>query len=98
MSILSAIIHAIMGAFSNHLTPAELEVELDKRAKLNPEKLDWRSSIVDLMKLTNQDSGLGARQELARELGYTGRLDGSAEMNIWLHTQVMKRLREGGVT
>jgi len=98
MSILGAIINAITGAFSNTLTPMELEAELDKRAKLNPEKLDWRNSIVDLMKLTNQDSSLSVRQELAKELGYTGALDGSAEMNIWLHVQVMKRLREGGVT
>ena len=50
-------------------------------------KLNWKQSIVDLMKLLRLDSSLGARKQLARELGYTGALDGSAEMNIWLHKQ-----------
>lgn len=94
MSILSSIIHAILSPFTRPLTKAELEVELDKRAKANPERLDWRNSIVDLMKLTNQDSSLTARKALALELGYTGPTDGSADMNIWLHAQVMRRLEE----
>jgi hypothetical protein len=51
---------------------------------------------VDLMKLLKLDSGLGARKQLARELGYTGALDGSAEMNVWLHKQVMTKLAESG--
>jgi len=94
MSILGNIFHAIFGAFTQPLTRYELDVELDKRAKANPEKLDWRNSIVDLMKLTNQDSSLEARKELAKELGYTGSLDGSADMNIWLHSQVMTKLAD----
>ena len=59
-------------------------------------KYNWRQSIVDLMKLLDLDSSLGARKELAQELGYKGALDGSAEMNVWLHKQVMEKLAEGG--
>jgi len=59
-------------------------------------KLNWRSSIVDLMKLLDIDSSLSNREELARELGYTGALGGSAEMNIWLHKAVMRELAKNG--
>ena len=57
---------------------------------------NWRQSIVDLMKLLDLDSSLGARKQLAQELGYTGALDGSAEMNVWLHKQVMEKLAASG--
>jgi hypothetical protein len=57
---------------------------------------NWKQSIVDLMKLLDLDSGLGARKQLAQELGYTGALDGSAEMNVWLHKQVIAKLMESG--
>ena len=57
--------------------------------------LNWRTSIVDLMKLTGMDPSLANREELATELGYTGEKDGSAEMNEWLHTAVMNKLRNG---
>ena len=60
------------------------------------QKLDWRNSIVDLMKLLNLDSSLQNRQELAKELKYTGNTDDSASMNIWLHKQVMQKLAENG--
>ena len=60
------------------------------------EDFDWRKSIVDLMKLLKLDSGLAARKQLAQELGYSGALDGSAEMNVWLHKQVMTKLAESG--
>jgi uncharacterized protein with von Willebrand factor type A (vWA) domain len=60
------------------------------------EDFDWRKSIVDLMKLLKLDSSLSARKELAQELGYSGALDGSAEMNLWLHRQVMTKLAESG--
>ena len=63
--------------------------------KGNPD-LNYRSSIVDLMKLLGMDSSLDNRKELATELGYTGDKDGSAEMNIWLHKAVMKKLEENG--
>ena len=64
-------------------------------SKGNPD-LNWRSSIVDLMKLLDLDSSLENRKELATELGYTGDKDGSAEMNIWLHKAVMKQLATQG--
>jgi hypothetical protein len=57
---------------------------------------NWKQSIVDLMKLLDLDSSLAARKELAQELGYTGKLDGSAEMNTWLHKEVMNKLMESG--
>ena len=59
--------------------------------KGNPD-LNYKSSIVDLMKLLDMDSSLDNRKELATELGYTGDKDGSAEMNIWLHKEVMRKL------
>ena len=60
------------------------------------EKLDWRHSIVDLMKLLDLDSNLAARKTLAGELHYTGNTDNSATMNVWLHKQVMAKLAENG--
>jgi len=65
-------------------------------ASQNKERLDWRRSIVDLMKLLNLDSGLSARKELAKELNYTGNTNDSAAMNVWLHKQVMIKLAENG--
>jgi len=70
----------------------DVAAHLDMLASGNPQKLDWRSSIVDLMKLVGMESSLQERKELATELGYTGELNGSAEMNIWLHKQVMREL------
>lgn len=58
--------------------------------------LNWRTSIVDLMKLTGMDSSLAERKELAGELGYTGDTSDSASMNIWLHKQVMQKIRDNG--
>ena len=69
---------------------------LDKAVAAQKEKLDWRRSIVDLMKALNIDSSLGARKELAKELGYTGDMNDSASMNIWLHKQVMAKLAANG--
>jgi hypothetical protein len=58
--------------------------------------LNWRTSIVDLMKLVGMESSLQERKDLAMELGYTGELEGSAEMNIWLHKAVMRELAANG--
>jgi hypothetical protein len=69
---------------------------LTKLAANNKEKLDWQKSIVDLMKLLNLDSNLTARKQLATELHYTGDMNDSASMNIWLHKQVMQKLAENG--
>ncbi|MGK6354856.1 DUF3597 domain-containing protein [Sphingomonas sp. DT-207] len=77
--------------------PVDVEQVLEGIAagKGNPD-LNWRQSIVDLLKLLDIDSSLDARKELAEELGYTGARDGSAEMNIWLHKQVMNQLEANG--
>jgi len=60
------------------------------------QKLNWRTSIVDLMKLTGMDSTLAERRELAGELGYTGDTSDTASMNIWLHKQVIQRIKDNG--
>ena len=69
---------------------------LTDMASKSPQKLDWRHSIVDLMKLLGLDSGLQARRQLAEELGYGGGSGDSAVMNVWLHKQVMRKLAENG--
>ena len=75
---------------------ADVEAMIAKIEQSRGVKYNWRQSIVDLMKLLDLDSGLAARKQLAQELGYTGALDGSAEMNIWLHKQVMEKLAASG--
>ena len=60
------------------------------------EKLEWRTSIVDLMKALDIDSSLAARKDLAKELGYSGDMNDSASMNVWLHKQVMSKLAANG--
>ena len=69
---------------------------LDKAVAAKKEKLEWRTSIVDLMKALDIDSSLNARKQLAKELGYTGDTNDSASMNIWLHKQVMSKLAANG--
>jgi hypothetical protein len=69
---------------------------LDKAVAAKHEKLEWRTSIVDLMKALDIDSSLAARKELAKELGYTGDSNDSASMNVWLHKQVMAKLAANG--
>ena len=69
---------------------------LDAAVKAKGEKLEWRTSIVDLMKALDIDSSFTARKELAKELGYTGDSNDSASMNIWLHKQVMTKLAANG--
>ena len=59
-------------------------------------QLNWRTSIVDLLKLLNLDSSLDSRKALAKELGYTGDTGDSAQMNIWLHKEVMAKLEANG--
>src|SRR6516164_7011370 len=83
-------------AAAKPISKADVEAILAKLADEQDEDLDWKSSIVDLMKLLKLDSGLGARKQLAQELGYTGALDGSAAMNVWLQKQVMTKLAESG--
>jgi Domain of unknown function (DUF3597) len=76
--------------------PVDVAAILTKLAASNKERLDWKKSIVDLMKLLKLDSSLAARKELADELHYTGDKKDSATMNIWLHKQVMLKLAENG--
>ena len=81
------------------MTREEVEAMIQKKAdETGRSNYNWKQSIVDLMKLLDLDSSLAARKELAQELGYKGALDGSAEMNVWLHKQVMDKLAEGGGT
>ncbi len=80
------------------LSSVDLAVLMESKAAVAGQKLNWRTSIVDLMKLLSLDSRLGARKELATELGYTGDMNDSATMKIWLHKQVMKKVVENGGT
>jgi hypothetical protein len=77
-------------------SPVDVTAIMDQLAAQATQKLNWRTSIVDLMKLINLDSSLAARKELAQELHYTGDMNDSAAMNIWLHKQVMTKLAENG--
>ena len=77
--------------------PVDVEAILEAAVQAKGAKLNWRESIVDLMKALDLDSSLAARKELAADLNYTGTAaDGSAEKNIWLHKALMKSLAENG--
>ena len=88
------------GAAGGSAAPAAATVDvapiLDKAVAAKKEKLEWRTSIVDLMKALDIDSSFAARKDLAKELGYTGDSNDSASMNIWLHKQVMAKLAANG--
>ncbi len=84
------------GAASATMAEVDVKALLDDMASKNSQKFNWKTSIVDLMKLLDLDSSLGERKELARELGYTGDMNDSATMNIWLHKQVMNKLAANG--
>ena len=97
----SAATTAVTGgaAKAQPMTREQVEASIQKVADTSGHKdYNWKQSIVDLMKLLNLDSSLTARKQLAQELGYTGALDGSAEMNVWLHKQVMTKMMENGGT
>jgi len=90
---------AVTGTKPKPMTREEVEAMIQKKADATGRSnYNWKQSIVDLMKLLDLDSSLNSRKQLAQELGYTGALDGSAEMNIWLHKQVMTKLMETGGT
>ena len=76
--------------------PVDVEAVLNGMAQKNSEKLNWRTSIVDLMKLVGIDSGSSARKALAEELHFSGDTNDSASMNVWLHKQVMKKIADNG--
>ncbi|SEN14970.1 protein of unknown function [Duganella sp. CF517] len=84
-------------AAAKPVTPlVDVEAILTTMQQQNSQPLNWRTSIVDLLKLLNLDSSLASRKELADELHYTGDKNDSASMNIWLHKQVMIKLSENG--
>ena len=98
-SSVSAATAAVTGgaAKPQPITREQAEAMIQKIADGTGRKnYNWKQSIVDLMKLLDLDSSLAARKQLAQELGYTGALDGSAEMNVWLHKQVIAKFMETG--
>lgn len=96
MSLFETIVTAIWAAIDGRpaMTRPELEASLDELAIRNPERLDWRHSVVDLLKLTHQDSSQLARERLAAELGYQGHFNGDPAMNTWLHERIMADLEQ----
>jgi len=110
MSILGSIISGIFGKSATAAAPGtaakpasapkgsvDVAAILDDLAAHSEDNdLDWRKSIVDLMKILKLDSGFAARKQLAQELHYMGSTKNSAEMNMWLHKQVMAKLVENG--
>jgi hypothetical protein len=78
------------------LSEGGLEAQLTQMSAKNPQKLNWQTSIVDLMKLVGLDPSLANRKELAQELGYKGDTADSAAMNVWLHKEVMAKLAASG--
>ncbi len=80
----------------NSQPTVDVEAILTEKAKQSPEKLNWQTSIVDLLKLLGLDSSLDSRKQLAKELGYSGDTGDSATMNVWLHKQVMQKLAANG--
>jgi hypothetical protein len=84
------------GTGGKGLSQVDVDKVVTELASKKKEKLDWKKSIVDLMKVLDLDSSLKNRQELAKELGYTGDMNDSAKMNIWLHKQVMIKLADNG--
>lgn len=78
------------------MTVVDVEEMLEAKAKTFSRKVNWRTSIVDLMALVGIENSLAERRELARELGYTGDMNDTAPMNIWLHKQVMRKLADNG--
>ena len=85
-----------VGGWATPAQPVDVAPILDKAVAAKKEKLEWRTSIVDLMKALDIDSSFTARKHLAGELGYTGDSNDSASMNIWLHKQVMAKLAANG--
>ena len=83
-------------AAATAMAPVDVAALLDDKAEKGAQTLNWRSSIVDLMKLLDLDSSLAERKALATELGYTQDMNDSAAMNIWLHRQVMNKLAANG--
>lgn len=80
------------------MSQVDVEAVLTQMASQYSHPVNWRSSIVDLMAMLGMDNSLAQRKQLAQELGYTGDMNDSASMNIWLHKEVMRKLAENGGT
>lgn len=93
-----ASLHASAAQHADPAPPRSIDVApiLDKAAAAKEDKLEWRTSIVDLMKALDIDPSLAVRKELAKELGYTGDPNNSASLNVWLHKHVMSQLAAHG--
>lgn len=93
----SAAAQAAAAAAPKAIAVVDVVAQLEQRAAANPQKLNWRTSIVDLLKLLDIDSSFGARKELATELGCpAGLMADSAQMNMWLHKTVLARIAANG--
>jgi hypothetical protein len=97
ISVLQNIVDKILAFLHPAMTEAEVAERLDERAEAAGERLDWRQSIVDLLKLLKLDASFNARKTLSEELGYSGPLDDSGEMNEWLRQEVMREVAEHGI-
>ena len=79
------------------MSEVDVAARLEQLAAQNPQKLNWRTSIVDLMKLLGMESSLAERKELAQELGYpSDQMSDTARMNTWLHQQVLRKIAANG--
>jgi len=76
--------------------PVDVTAILEKAVAAKKQKLNWRTSIVDLMKALDMESSLAERKELAAELGYTGSTSDTAAMNVWLHKALLRKLADNG--
>ncbi len=95
MSIFHDILHAL-GLESEPKEPVNIALVLDDMAAHHDQKLDWRHSVVDLMKTLDMDSSLDAREELANELHFPGVAETDMAMNVWLHTEILRRVAANG--
>ena len=93
MSILDTIIAEIKSWFEPDATAQQKAAYLDKKASATGWNLNWRSSVVDLLKLMGQPSDLSSRALLAKELGYEGLFTGTGQQNTWLHDKLMNNLK-----
>lgn len=84
------------GATPGQAQPVDIASILDAAVQKNGQKLDWKHSVVDLMKALGMDASLAERKELADELGYAGDKNDSATMNMWLHKALMRKLSQNG--
>lgn len=86
----------VPGTSTSQAQNVDVGAALDRMASSKSEKLDWKNSIVDLMKVLDMDSSIAARKDLAQDLNYSGDTNDSAAMNIWLHKEVMRRFADNG--